>query len=90
MEPAPTARQYLSSALFLMAAGWGGLILGIVGSLGLLYRRWTDPELGNYSSPVDYFNLLFILIFFISGLRHLMSASSRSFRMYFSNSASRF
>ena len=48
--------------------GWGGLILGNFGSLGLLYRRWTDPELRNYSSPADYFNLLFILLFFLSAL----------------------
>ena len=48
--------------------GWGGLILGSVGSLGLIYRRLTDPELRRYSSPVDYFNLLFILLFFLSAL----------------------
>jgi nitrate reductase gamma subunit len=53
--------------------GWGGLILGIVGSLGLLYRRLTDPELRNYSSPVDYFNLLFTLIFFFSALVSCLS-----------------
>jgi nitrate reductase gamma subunit len=46
--------------------GWSGLILGMIGSLGLLHRRLTDPELRNYSSPVDYFNLLFILLFFLS------------------------
>ena len=53
--------------------GWGGLILGIIGSLGLLYRRLTDPELRNYSSPVDYFNLLFTLLFFISALVSCLS-----------------
>ena len=46
--------------------GWGGLILGNIGSLGLLYRRWTDPELRDYSSPIDYFNILFIFLFFLS------------------------
>jgi len=53
--------------------GWGGLILGTIGSLGLLYRRLTDPELRNYSSPVDYFNLLFTLIFFFSALVSCLS-----------------
>jgi nitrate reductase gamma subunit len=46
--------------------GWVGLILGIIGSLGLLYRRLTDPELRRYSSFVDYFNILFIFLFFLS------------------------
>jgi nitrate reductase gamma subunit len=53
--------------------GWGGLILGIIGSLGLLYRRLTDPELRNYSSPVDFFNLLFTLIFFLSAIVSCLS-----------------
>jgi nitrate reductase gamma subunit len=48
--------------------GWGGLILGTIGSLGLLHRRWADPELRSYSTPSDYFNLLFVGIFFLSGL----------------------
>lgn len=48
--------------------GWGGLILGTLGGLGLLHRRLTDPELRNYATPADYFNLLFILAFFISSL----------------------
>jgi nitrate reductase gamma subunit len=48
------------------ATGWCGLILGNIGSLGLLYRRLTDPELRNYSSYFDYFNLLFIFLFFFS------------------------
>lgn len=48
--------------------GWTGLILGNIGSLGLLYKRWTDPELRNYSSFSDYFNILFILLFFFSAL----------------------
>ena len=53
--------------------GWGGLIFGIIGSLGLLYRRFTDPELRSYSSPVDYFNLLFLLLFFCSALVSCLS-----------------
>ncbi len=52
----------------IMVTGWTGLIMGNIGSLGLLARRWTDPELRNYSSLSDYFNLLFILLFFFSAL----------------------
>jgi len=48
--------------------GWIGLILGTIGSLGLLHRRLTDPELRNYATPADYFNLILILLFFLSAL----------------------
>jgi nitrate reductase gamma subunit len=56
----------------IVITGWPGLILGSIGSLGLLYRRLTDPELRNYSSFSDYFNLLFILLFFLAGLVSLV------------------
>jgi len=48
--------------------GWAGLILGNMGSLGLLHRRLTDRELRDYSAPADYFNILFIWLFFIAAL----------------------
>jgi len=47
-------------------AGWFGLILGIFGNLALLTKRATNREWRNYSSLSDYFNLGFILIFFLS------------------------
>jgi len=53
---------------FIATAGWSGIILGTIGTLGLLHRRLTDPELKAYSTASDYFNLLFILLFFISAL----------------------
>jgi nitrate reductase gamma subunit len=49
-------------------AGFVGLILGTIGSGGLLYRRFSDPELKKYSSTTDYFNLVFILFFFVAAL----------------------
>jgi nitrate reductase gamma subunit len=52
----------------IVVMGWSGLILGNIGSLGLLYRRLTDPELRDYSSFADYFNLGFIFLFFLSAL----------------------
>lgn len=48
--------------------GWTGLILGSIGSLGLLYKRLADRELREYSSFAEYFNILFIALFFISAL----------------------
>jgi nitrate reductase gamma subunit len=48
--------------------GWSGLILGNIGSLGLLYKRCYETELRNYSSFSDYFNILFIFLFFSSAL----------------------
>jgi len=46
--------------------GWVGLILGNIGSLGVLYKRLTDLELRDYSSFADYFNIGFIFLFFLS------------------------
>ncbi len=46
--------------------GWTGLILGVVGSLGTFFRRLADPELREYSSFSDYFNITFISFFFLS------------------------
>jgi nitrate reductase gamma subunit len=45
--------------------GWTGLVLGVIGSVGTFCRRLADPELREYSSFVDYFNILFILLFFL-------------------------
>ena len=67
MEPAPTARQYLSSALFLMAAGWGGLVLLIfvLQLPPLVWARWAFfgllfTALTGTALPVVYFlNLRF-------------------------------
>ncbi|MBP1710032.1 MAG: Nitrate reductase gamma subunit [Deltaproteobacteria bacterium] len=59
------AVNFLLSVL-IVSAGWSGLILGNIGSLGMLYRRLTDRELRDYSSFADYFNILFICLFFLS------------------------
>jgi nitrate reductase gamma subunit len=50
----------------ILFTGWIGLILGVIGSAGMLCRRIADPELRDYSSFADYFNILFILLFFLS------------------------
>jgi nitrate reductase gamma subunit len=44
------------------ATGALGAAMAIVGAAGLLHRRLTDPDLKNYTTPGDIFNLLFFLI----------------------------
>jgi nitrate reductase gamma subunit len=48
--------------------GFIGLTSGTIGVAGLFYRRLSEPELKKYSSPADYFNLVFLLFFFIAAL----------------------
>lgn len=52
----------------IIIVGWSGMVLGNIGSIGILYRRLSDPELRNYSSFSDYFNIAFIFLFFLSAL----------------------
>jgi len=51
-----------------IAAGWIGVLAGAAGSLGMLYRRLADRELRVYATVADYFNLVFILMFFVCAL----------------------
>ena len=53
---------------FIIIAGWSGMVFGNIGSIGILYRRFSDPELRDYSSFIDYFNIVFIFLFFLSAL----------------------
>jgi len=50
--------------LHYLTAGFGytGLILSGLGALGLLIWRSSDAEQRNYSSPIDYFNLVFFIV----------------------------
>lgn len=50
------------------ACGWIGLVAGVIGSLGLLYQRLRDRGMNLYATPADYFNILFILAFFVCAL----------------------
>ena len=45
-----------------VACGTAGALLGLAGACGLLARRLRIPELRMYSSPADYFNLLFFAV----------------------------
>lgn len=58
------------------AVGLASFILGIFGTLTLVVKRATNPDLKLYTAPIDYFNLLFLVSFFIVGLASwLMSFS---------------
>jgi len=43
-------------------------ILGTIGSIGLLIKRVVDKDLKEYASPQNYFNYVFFLVVFVSGL----------------------
>jgi nitrate reductase gamma subunit len=43
-------------------------VLGSAGSIGLLVKRLVDRGLKDYASPINYFNYLFFLTVFLSGL----------------------
>lgn len=66
-KPAAAADWWLAALHWLtVIVGLAGMALVSLGCLGLLARRTFDDGLRRYSTPADYFNLLFILS--ISGL----------------------
>jgi len=46
----------------------GSFTLGSIGSVGLLIQRLSDKGLKAFASPQNYFNYIFFLIMFLSGL----------------------
>jgi nitrate reductase gamma subunit len=51
-----------------------GFIIGGIGTLGLLVRRFIDPNLKNYTTGSALFNLFFLLALFLSGLVSILVA----------------
>lgn len=48
--------------------GAAGLVLGLYGCLGLLWLRYTDEDLRDFSSPVTFLNLYLLIALFAVGL----------------------
>jgi len=44
-----------------IVVGYSGLGLTIIGSIGLLFWRFTDKDQKKFNSPIDYINLIFII-----------------------------
>ncbi|MEM3545167.1 MAG: respiratory nitrate reductase subunit gamma [Nitrososphaerota archaeon] len=55
----------------ILVIGYIGIFSTTVGAVGLLTKRIFDPSLRDYSSRVDYFNLIFILTVLITGIAAL-------------------
>jgi len=47
---------------------WIGMIAGLIGCLGMFYKRLADRELRTYATFADYFNITFIFTFFLFSL----------------------
>lgn len=60
------------ATLLATICGFTGIILGLVGSIGLLMGRLTNEEYDGYSAPIDIFNLiLFVVTFSVALLSFL-------------------
>jgi len=60
------ADGFIGSILSFLTPVFGGLglVLSLVGGVGLLHRRLTTPELRDFSTPADFFNLfVFFAVF---------------------------
>lgn len=51
-----------------LIVGVAGFAIAAGGTIGLLVKRSVDQELRLYTTPLDYFNLSFILVILLSGL----------------------
>ncbi|MDR3588532.1 MAG: respiratory nitrate reductase subunit gamma [Negativicutes bacterium] len=51
-----------------LAVGIPGLVAGLYGTLGLLWIRYTDEDLKDYTSPVTFLNLYLLIALFAVGL----------------------
>ncbi len=56
----------------LLGCAYGGLVLGILGALGLLQRRWSNVTMRDFSTPADFLNLVFFVVAFGAALAYLV------------------
>jgi len=61
--------------------GVAGLCLGILGALGLLWKRLSLPELREYTARADIFNLGFFVVAFGSALLNFLTADRSFFQV---------
>lgn len=56
--------DWWGQAVYYVTAGFGyaGLVLSGLGALGLLIWRSSDSSMRKFSSPIDYFNLVFFVV----------------------------
>ena len=59
-----------------------GFIIGSLGTLGLIARRYLDPNLRKYSTSGTLFNLFFLLALFLSGLISIFGVPDFYAEMY--------
>jgi nitrate reductase gamma subunit len=63
--PAVLQTWFGGALLYLiMISGLGGIGLGLFGAFGLLERRLGDPEMRDFTSGADIFNLVFFIVAF--------------------------
>ncbi|NOZ00818.1 MAG: nitrate reductase [Deltaproteobacteria bacterium] len=48
--------------LAIQVTGYAGLALVLTGSIGLLFRRMSNPDIRRYSAPVEFINLAFFIV----------------------------
>lgn len=68
--PHALALNFWLKALYYLTlvTGLAAFILGLLGTAGLLIKRILDEDLRGYTDPIDYFNLAWLLLIFLSGL----------------------
>ena len=67
----------LALAVLYRLAGYAALVLTVAGAVRLLWRRLTDPELKNFTSPADIFNLAwFFLTYCVLGAAYFSRPAS--------------
>ena len=70
LEVAGVSDSLVGQILYYMTivVALGSFILGTIGSIVLLIKRTVDKDLRDYTSPQNYFNYVFFLTVFVSGL----------------------
>ncbi len=64
--------------------GFIGFAMGLAGALGLLFRRLTEPDLKDFTGPVDHGILVgFVLLFGLAFTCLLTDPTATGFRAYF-------